>query len=147
MIGDIGKASAFVFKVPILVPLVLLIKCRGVRSIGGVIVRGEVALFAETLYQCQFVHHKSHTDLNGQKLYRVSKREEMKTVSDIFCYLFCLLLQMSAHSCVPRTPKARWYLYLPSGVTFNNSMFCPHSCIYVFCVDLRTNSHYFPIQH
>jgi len=20
-------------------------------------------------------------------------------------------------------------------------------CIYVFCVDLRTNSHYFPIQH
>jgi len=23
----------------------------------------------------------------------------------------------------------------------------PHSCIYVFCVDLRTNSDYFPIQH
>jgi len=23
----------------------------------------------------------------------------------------------------------------------------PHSCIYVFCVDLRTNTHYFPIQH
>jgi len=21
--------------------------------------------------------------------------------------------------------------------------FCPHSCIYVFCVDLRTNSNYF----
>ena len=28
-----------------------------------------------------------------------------------------------------------------------NSTFCPHSCIYVFCVDLRTNSDYFPIQH
>ena len=28
-----------------------------------------------------------------------------------------------------------------------NSTFCPHSCIYVLCVDLRTNSHYFPIQH
>jgi len=28
-----------------------------------------------------------------------------------------------------------------------NSPFCPHSCIYVFCVDLRTNSLYFPIQH
>ena len=26
---------------------------------------------------------------------------------------------------------------------------CPlvFNCIYVFCVDLRTNSHYFPIQH
>jgi hypothetical protein len=28
-----------------------------------------------------------------------------------------------------------------------NSTFCPHSFIYVFCVDLRTNSDYFPIQH
>ena len=23
----------------------------------------------------------------------------------------------------------------------------PTQCIYVFCVDLRTNSHYFPIEH
>ena len=23
----------------------------------------------------------------------------------------------------------------------------PTQCIYVFCADLRTNSHYFPIQH
>ena len=29
----------------------------------------------------------------------------------------------------------------------HNSTFCPHSCIYVFCVDLRKNSDYFPIQH
>ena len=26
-----------------------------------------------------------------------------------------------------------------------NSTFCPHSCIYVFCVDLRTNSHFVPV--
>ena len=25
--------------------------------------------------------------------------------------------------------------------------FLPKQCIYVFCVDLRTNSDYFPIQH
>ena len=31
-------------------------------------------------------------------------------------------------------------------LTLNNSTFCPHS-IYVLCVDLRTNSDYFPIQH
>jgi len=34
-----------------------------------------------------------------------------------------------------------------ASLTLNNSTFCPHSCIYVFCVDLRTNSDYFPIQH
>jgi len=32
-----------------------------------------------------------------------------------------------------------------TNLTFNNSTFCPHSCIYVFWVDLRTNSNYFPI--
>jgi len=35
--------------------------------------------------------------------------------------------------------KARFYI--------KNPTFCPHSCIYVFCVDLRTNSDYFFIQH
>jgi len=34
-----------------------------------------------------------------------------------------------------------------TSLTFTNSTFWPHSCIYVFCVDLRTNSDYFPIQH
>jgi len=43
--------------------------------------------------------------------------------------------------------KAQWSLYVPPGLTLINSTFCPHSCIYVFCVDLRTNSDYFPIQY
>ena len=32
---------------------------------------------------------------------------------------------------------------------FSNNLFyvLPTQCIYVFCVDLRTNSDYFPIQH
>ena len=29
----------------------------------------------------------------------------------------------------------------------STSTLCPHSCICVFCVHLRTNSDYFPIQH
>ena len=33
------------------------------------------------------------------------------------------------------------------SLTLINSSFCPHSCIYVFCLDLRTNSDYFPSQH
>ena len=45
------------------------------------------------------------------------------------------------------TSKAQWSLYIPPDLTFSNSTFCPHSCIYVFCVDLRTNSDHFPIQH
>jgi len=31
--------------------------------------------------------------------------------------------------------------------TVKNSYVLPTQCIYVFCVDLRTNSNYFPIQH
>jgi len=55
---------------------------------------------------------------------------------------------------------AQWSLYVPhSGhymyrtavtictTSLTDSTFCSHSCIYVFCVDLRTNSDYFPIQH
>jgi hypothetical protein len=57
---------------------------------------------------------------------------------------------------------AQWPLYVPhsghymyrtvvtictTSLTSNNYTFSPHSCIYVFCVDLRTNNHYFPIQH
>jgi len=50
------------------------------------------------------------------------------------------------------TPPSGHYMYRTmvtirtTSLTLNNSTFCPH-CIYVFCVDLRTKSHYFPIQH
>jgi hypothetical protein len=33
-----------------------------------------------------------------------------------------------------------------TSLTFSNSTFCPH-IVFMFCVDLRTNSDYFPIQH
>jgi len=41
----------------------------------------------------------------------------------------------------------QWSLYVRPDLTFSNSTFCPHSCIYVLCVDLRTSSDYFPIQN
>jgi len=40
--------------------------------------------------------------------------------------------------------KAEDLLYVPPVLTFINSVFCPQ-CIYVFCVDLRTNSDYFSL--
>ena len=36
--------------------------------------------------------------------------------------------------------------YVPPALTFRDSVFCSQ-CIYVFYVDLRTKSDYFPIQH
>jgi hypothetical protein len=43
--------------------------------------------------------------------------------------------------------KTQCFLYVPAGLQFRNSTFCPQSDIYVFCVDLRTNSDYFTVQH
>ena len=46
----------------------------------------------------------------------------------------------------------KYYIYRTAvticiaSLTFNSSTFCPHS-VFVFCVDLRTNSDYFLIQH
>jgi len=45
---------------------------------------------------------------------------------------------------LPLTIHTLWSLYVPPGLTLKNSTFCPHSCIYVFCMDLRTNKALFP---
>ena len=50
---------------------------------------------------------------------------------------------MGHTSCRPNPLEpSGYYMYHPFNI--HNSTFCPHSCIYVFCVDLRTNSDYFP---
>jgi len=55
--------------------------------------------------------------------------------------------------CVVRTERLNVIPPKPSGHymyhQFNIHKFyvLPTQCIYVFCVDLRTNSDYFPIQH
>ena len=41
---------------------------------------------------------------------------------------------------------AQWSLYVPQ-FNIQQSHVLPTQCIYVFCVDLRTNSDYFPKQH
>jgi len=42
--------------------------------------------------------------------------------------------------------KPQDLLYVPPASSFRNSVFCPQ-CVYVFCVDLITNSDYFSIQN
>ena len=54
---------------------------------------------------------------------------------------------------VSNPSKAQWSLYVPHSGHYMYRQFnilqfyvLPTQCIYVFCVDLRTNSDYFPIQ-
>ena len=56
------------------------------------------------------------------------------------------LTKDSQHTAGEEHFMAQWLFYVPPGLTFSNSTFCPQ-CIYVFCVDISTNSDYFPIQH
>jgi len=42
--------------------------------------------------------------------------------------------------------KAWLLLYVPPGLTFKNSKFCLHY-VYVYCMDLRTNSDLCHLQH
>jgi len=43
--------------------------------------------------------------------------------------------------------KPSGFFYSPQGVDINKFYVLPTQCIYVFCVDLRTNSVYFLMQH
>jgi hypothetical protein len=69
---------------------------------------------------------------------------------------FGLVYRFSVPFCVnlDRTHLIELLTPLSPVVTLRNSRFkiqqfyvLPTQCIYVFCVDLRTNSYYFPIQH
>ena len=80
------------------------------------------------------------------------------TADNIYCHDY--VRQLERLKCpVVTICTAQWSLYVPhsghymyrtvvtictASLTFSNSTFCPTRCIYVFCVDLRTISHYFP---
>ena len=64
-------------------------------------------------------------------------------------YMYRTVVTICTASC--HYTYRQWSLYvLPvvalhtASLIFSNSTLCPTQCIYVFCVDLRTNSHYFP---
>jgi len=59
--------------------------------------------------------------------------------------LRCHLTTMFKHCVANSLQPSGHYMYHQ----FNIQQFyvLPTQCIYVFCVDLRTNSDYFPIQH
>ena len=43
--------------------------------------------------------------------------------------------------------KGQWLLYISTEFNIQQFHVLPTQHIYVFCVDLSTNSHYFPTQH
>jgi len=80
-----------------------------------------------------------------------------RTVVTICTPQWSLYVPHSGH-CMYRTVvticTAQWSLYAPHSGHYIYRQFnihklhiLPTHCIYVFCVDLRTNSNYFPIQH
>ena len=74
-----------------------------------------------------------------------------RTVVTICTAQWSLYVPHSGHymyRTVVTTCTAQWSLYVPhSGHYMYQFYVLPTQCIYVFCVDLRTNSDYFPIQH
>jgi hypothetical protein len=68
-------------------------------------------------------------------------------------YLQRVLMSLFFQQFNVHTVRRTLTLYSPAVTVrtarFNIQQFCvlPIQCIYVFCVDLRTNSGYFPIQH
>jgi hypothetical protein len=74
-----------------------------------------------------------------------------------FCVMLLRVVPCVLHRVVGCDATSRWRSWLrhcatnrnvavsvPDGVT---GIFLPTQCIYVFCVDLRTNSDYFTVQH
>jgi hypothetical protein len=71
-------------------------------------------------------------------------------ITDVEC-VYCAVRTESLDINNPLKPSGH-SMYHPvviictTSLTFTNSTFCPQT-VFMFCVDLRTNSDYFPIQH
>ena len=113
--------------------------------------------FFETSFLFFFFHW--HTAVDPMLCWRVGGLEAKPLILDRWEINCTLWSTSSQHPWNPFTLSGhymyrQWSLYVPhSGHymyrQFNVQQFhvLPTQCIYVFCVDLRTNSDYFPIQH
>ena len=91
-------------------------------------------------------------------MYRQFNIQQFYVLPTQCIYVFCVDLKTNSHYFPIQHLLTGFYnrdltLYSPvvtiytTSLTFNKFYVLPTHCIYVFCVDLRTNSDYFPIQH
>ena len=59
----------------------------------------------------------------------------------------CVLIMKAARQIIMLTFKSPEVTICTTRVNIKNFHVLPTHCTYVFCMDLRTNSDYFPIQH
>ena len=71
-----------------------------------------------------------------ETLYQMSLKRRSGPNVTLHCY----------HQNIINLFTAAYLLYVPPGLTFANSTFCPHSVCVLF-MDLRTNREYFPVLH
>ena len=106
-------------------------------------------LFVVTVRASTAVNRRHHHSVNGGIWYGL-------LVYVQYCTVRCTVPE-SATCCSPHAQTSKFLVCL-SYLTFTfqspvvticttNSTSCPNSVIMCFCMDLRTNSHYFPIQH
>ena len=92
-------------------------------------------------------------------VYRAVRTEHLTFNNSTFCphSVFMCFVWIWEQTAIISLHSINWLVFITETecvysavqtehLTFSNSTFCPH-CICVFCVDLRTNSDYFPIQH
>ena len=93
-------------------------------------------LYREIMAVCSEIHTKHINTVCGQNVELLNVKLAVHIATTRF-------LKQSTSAPFPYTTLFRSYHQ------FNIQQFyvLPPQSIYVFCVDLRTNSHYFPIQH
>ena len=101
-------------------------------------------------------HWSLYVPHSGHYMYRQCNIQQFYVLPTQCIYVFCVDLRTNSDYFPIQLYLTGLYnrdltIYSPlvtictTNLTFNNSTFCPQ-CIYMFCVDLRTNSDYFPIQ-
>ena len=92
---------------------------------------------------------RNKCDMYTAKRNGTSRYKSIKFIGTRFtlCSIGVAHLRRYLHEYSTLTIYSQVVTICTASLTFNNSTFCPTHYIYVFCVYIRTNSHYFPIQH
>jgi hypothetical protein len=115
-----------------------------------------------SVFPCQSSFHHWSTSILAPlpEVWDISNRAAHSHNLGLLVWVWsCLVIEYVYHTKqnLPKTPwchgyyayrsMAQWALYLPPRCNIKKFYVLPLQCIYVFCVDLRTNSDYFTVQN